>query len=111
LNRRLAAAAGSYEEGESMKSFMIAAIAAAGIAMTGMANANEALAKKSGCLTCHAVDKKKMGPGFKDVAAKYKGKADAEAAIVAKLKAGKDHPAVKANDADLASLTKWVLSL
>jgi cytochrome c len=98
------------EEGESMKPFVIAAVAAAGMMMTGMANADEALAKKSGCLTCHAVDKKKMGPAFKDVAANYRGKADAQAAIVAKLKAGKDHPAVKANEADLASLTKWVLS-
>ena len=35
------------------------------------------LVKESGCLTCHAVDKKKIGPAFKDVAKKYKGKADA----------------------------------
>ncbi len=94
-----------------MKSFVIAAIAAAGIAMTGVAGANEALAKKEGCLACHAVDKKKMGPGLKEISAKYKGKKDAEAAIVAKLKAGKDHPAVKSNDADLATLAKWILSL
>lgn len=94
-----------------MKSFVIAAIAAAGIAWTGVASASEALAKKEGCLVCHAVDKKMMGPGLKEISAKYKGKKDAEAAIVAKLKAGKDHPAVKSSDADLSSLTKWILSL
>lgn len=94
-----------------MKSFVIAAIAAAGIAMTGIASADEALAKKDGCLTCHAIDKKKMGPSFKDTAAKYKGKADAQATLVARLKAGKEHPAVKANDADLETLSKWILSL
>ncbi|HEX5130648.1 MAG TPA: c-type cytochrome [Usitatibacter sp.] len=41
-----------------------------------------ALLKKSKCLTCHAVDKKKDGPSFKETAAKYKGKADAEATLV-----------------------------
>ena len=50
-----------------------------------MANAQEALAKSSGCMNCHAMDTKKMGPSFKDIAAKYKGKADAEATIVANL--------------------------
>jgi len=40
--------------------------------------AAEALMKKSKCFTCHSVDKKKDGPSYKEVAAKYKGKADAE---------------------------------
>lgn len=53
-----------------------------------------------------------MAPSLKESAAKYKGQKDAEAAIVAKLKAGgKEHPAVKASDADLAALAKWMLSL
>lgn len=94
-----------------MKTFVIAAIATAGILMTGAAGADEALAKKAGCLACHAIDKKKMGPAFKQTAAKYKGKGDAQATIVAKLKAGKEHPAVKANDEDLDKLVKWILSL
>ena len=42
------------------------------------ADAAQALVKESGCITCHAVDKKKVGPSFKDVAKKYKGKADAQ---------------------------------
>jgi cytochrome c len=94
-----------------MKSFLIAAVAVASVAFAGGAQASEALAKDKGCLTCHAIDKKKMGPGFKDVAAKYKGKAGAEGPIVEALKTGKGHPAVKASDDDIKTLTKWVLSL
>ena len=73
--------------------------------------ANEELAKKHACTACHAVDKKVVGPAFKDVAAKYKGKADAEATLTAKLSAAKGHPAVKASADDLKSIVKWILSL
>ena len=62
-------------------------------------------------MTCHDVATKKMGPAFKDIAAKYKGKADAEATLVANLKAGKGHPAVKTSDADTVTLVKWVLAM
>jgi len=86
------------------------AVASLAIVFAGAANAQESLAKSSGCLNCHAVDTKKIGPAFKDVSAKYKGKADAEAALVAKLSGGKEHPAVKASGDDLKSLVKWVLS-
>jgi cytochrome c len=93
-----------------MKSMIAVAVLAAGVAVAGSANAQEALAKSSGCLNCHAVDTKKIGPAFKDVAAKYKGKADAEATLVATLSAAKGHPEVKAKGDDLKSLVKWVLS-
>ncbi len=93
-----------------MKSLVIAAVVAAGLAATGAANAQEALAKSSGCLNCHDVNTKKIGPAFKDVAAKYKGKADAEAMLVAKISEHKGHPEVKAKGDDLKSLVKWVLS-
>jgi cytochrome c len=43
--------------------------------------AAEALVKKSGCMKCHSVSAKKEGPSFKETAAKYKGKADAQAAL------------------------------
>jgi cytochrome c len=91
---------------------MIALTLAASITLVaaGTASAQEALAKSSGCLNCHAVDTKKVGPAFKDVAAKYKGKADAEATLVAKVSEGKGHPAVKASPDDVKSLIKWVLS-
>ncbi len=94
-----------------MKMMVMAAVVAAGLAATGIASASEDLAKSSGCLTCHAVDTKKMGPSFKDIAAKYKGKADAQATLVANLKSGKGHPAVKSSDADTATLVKWILAM
>lgn len=46
------------------------------------------LAKKSGCLACHAEDRKVIGPSFKDVAEKYKGHAGAKATLVEKVKKG-----------------------
>jgi cytochrome c len=93
-----------------MKLIVIAVVAAAAVASAGMANAQEALAKSSGCMNCHAMDTKKMGPSFKDIAAKYKGKPDAEAGIVANIAAAKGHPAVKVSGDDLKSLVKWVLA-
>ncbi len=94
-----------------MKSIVIAAVVAVGMAAAGTASAQEALAKSSGCMTCHDVATKKMGPAFKDVAAKYKGKADAETKLVTKLSTAKDHPEVKAKGDDLKGIVKWVLSL
>jgi len=94
-----------------MKWIAMTAAASIGLATASVTNAQEALAKSSGCLNCHAVDGKKMGPAFKEVAAKYKGKSDAEATLVAKVSGGKEHPAVKAGGDDVKSLVKWVLSL
>ena len=96
-----------------MKRLLIAAVAS--MALFGAAQVDEGLAKSKGCLACHSVDAKKMGPAFKDVAAKYKGKADAEATIVGMLKSGKaasgkSHPAAKASDDEMKALAKWVLS-
>ena len=55
--------------------------------------------KSKGCLGCHDIDKKKVGPAYKDVAAKYKGDAGAQAKIMGELKEGKGHPIkVKASD-------------
>ena len=83
------------------------------------ANANQALAQKSGCLACHAVDQKILGPAYKDVAKKYKGQADAEVKLVAKVKKGGSgvwgaipmppmSPQIK--DEDIKTLVKWVLT-
>ena len=93
-----------------MKSIAIAAIVAVGMAAAGTASAQEALAKSSGCLNCHDVATKKIGPAFKEVAAKYKGKADAEAMLVTKLSTATGHPEVKAKGDDLKGLVKWVLA-
>src|SRR5205823_4764871 len=58
-----------------------------------------------GCLGCHAMDRKVMGPAFRDVAAKYKGDAGAEAKLVSALKEGKGHPVkAAATDAELKAI-------
>lgn len=82
------------------------------------ANANEALAQKSGCLACHNVNVKILGPAYKDVAAKYRGQAGAEDKLVAKVKAGGSgvwgpipmpaHPQIK--EEDIRTIVKWVLT-
>ncbi len=65
-------------------------VPAAALLMLGssQAFADLDLAKKSGCLACHSVEKKVVGPAWKDVAAKYKGDGGAKAALVAKVKKG-----------------------
>ena len=93
-----------------MKWILISVTASIALAGAGTAAASEALAKADGCLNCHAVDTKKVGPAFKEIAAKYKGKADAEATLVDKLSKGSGHPATKAKPDDLKSIVKWVLS-
>ena len=80
----------------------------------------EALMKKSNCFKCHAVDKKKDGPAFKETAAKYKGKADAEAKLYTHLTTnpkvkvdGKEelHDSLKTkNQADVLNVVRYILS-
>jgi cytochrome c len=91
-----------------MKATLLA-IAAAGALMAGAVQAQDVL-KAKGCLGCHDMDKKKVGPAYKDVAAKYKGNKDAEAMLVAKLKEGKAHPKVAASDAELKECIQAVLA-
>ena len=92
------------------KAIVIAAGFVAVMAGAGAGFASEDLAKKSGCMTCHDVNAKKVGPSFKDIAKKNKGNADAEAKIVKELGEGKKHPPVKASEEDRKTLVKWVLS-
>ena len=94
-----------------MKSMLIVVAAAATLGVAGSASAQEDLAKANGCLNCHSVDTKKVGPAFKDVAKKYKGKADAEATLVKEITEAKGHPQTKAKPDDLGKLVKWVLSM
>ena len=91
----------------------LAAIAA------GPALANEELARKNACTACHAIDKKLVGPAYKDVAAKYKGDKGAEAKLIEKVKKGgvgvwgqvPMPPNSNVKDEDVKTLVKWVLSL
>jgi cytochrome c len=85
------------------------------------AAAAQAVAKDSGCMKCHAVDKAKKGPAYQKVAAKYKGKADAEAKLVEFMTKGpkvkmddgseEEHKAVKSKDAgEVSNLARWILA-
>ena len=80
--------------------------------------ASEALAKKHNCLACHAVDKKLVGPSYKDVAAKYAKDPGAQAKLAEKVKKGSQGvwgqipmpPNATVPDADVQALVKWILS-
>ncbi|MGA2087539.1 MAG: c-type cytochrome [Stellaceae bacterium] len=80
--------------------------------LTAGARAQDAsqLAQGKGCLGCHAVDQKKVGPSFKDIAAKYKGQSDAAAKLAAELKNGTGHMKINATDAELQQLIAYVLA-
>lgn len=100
-----------------MKAVYVAMMAAAGIVMAGQAQADEALAKAKNCMSCHAVDKKLVGPAYKDVAAKYKGDGKAVATLAAKIKAGGKGawgeipmPPNNVSDDEAKKLATWVLS-
>ena len=58
------------------------------LTISGQASADLELAKKSGCLACHSVEKKIVGPAWQDVSARYKGDAGARAALIEKIKKG-----------------------
>jgi cytochrome c len=86
------------------------------------ADAAQTLARQSGCFKCHAIDKKKDGPAYRDVAAKYKGNAEAEAKLIHHITSGErvkfpdgheeDHKIVKSKDAaEVKNLVDWILSL
>jgi len=101
-----------------MKATYIAMMVAAGVAMAGQAHADEALAKAKGCMACHAIDKKLVGPAYKDVAAKYKGDKAAVATLSAKVIAGGKGnwgaipmPPNKVTDDEAKKLVTWVLSV
>ena len=99
-----------------MKKFAL--ILALGAAVAAPAFANADMAKSKGCLACHAVDKKILGPSYKDVAAKYAGQKDAAAKLADKvLKGGSGvwgqvpMPANAQVSADEAkTLVAWILA-
>jgi cytochrome c len=82
------------------------------------AAASEELAKKHNCFACHAVDKKMVGPAYKDVAAKYRADKDAPKKLAEKVKKGSQGvwgnvpmpPNTTVPDADVNALVKWILS-
>ncbi|MBP9218306.1 MAG: c-type cytochrome [Sterolibacterium sp.] len=105
-----------------MKLIITAALTAAAL-VSAPAMANTALAKKSNCLACHSVDKKLLGPAYKDIAAKYKGDAKAEARLFDRVKKGTGAtggeiwkmgspmpPNSAVKDEDIKTLVKWILA-
>lgn len=96
--------------------------AALGLALlAGPAGASETIARKARCVACHAIDKKMVGPAYKDVAAKYKDQPGAVARLSEKVRHGgtgvwgqvpmPPHAADKLSDGDLNSVIEWVLQL
>jgi cytochrome c len=94
-------------------------IMAAVAAVSAPAMADEALAKSKNCMACHAVDKKLVGPAYKEIAKKYAGDAKATDMLAGKIQKGGSgvwgaipmpaNPQV--NDADAKKLAAWVLGL
>lgn len=101
-------------------SFLFAWTGAAALAQPVDAAAAEALVNKRGCLACHGVSQKKDGPSFKEVGARYKGKADAEQVLFTHLTtnmpiklSGKDakHVSITGpSEPEIRNLVKWILS-
>ena len=99
-----------------MKKFAVIAALAAVFAVP--AHADQALAQSKSCMACHAMDKKLVGPSFKDIAAKYAGQKDAAAKLAEKIQKGGSgvwgpvpmpaNPAVTADEAK--NLSAWVLA-
>jgi cytochrome c len=103
-----------------MKIIHAALIAAAGMATLGQAYAADELplAKAKNCMSCHTVDKKLVGPGYKEVAVKYKDDKTAAAKLAVKIKAGGKGawgeipmPPNNVTEAEAKRLAEWVLSL
>ena len=97
---------------------LIAVLVAAGASIAAPAQADEALAKRHNCLACHQLDKKTVGPAYKDIAKKYKGQ-NVAATLQAKVKKGGQgawgnipmppNPAVP--DGDVKKLVDWILKM
>lgn len=96
--------------------------AAAGLLLGTSALASDdgqALATKNACMACHQIDKKVVGPAFKDIAAKYKGDKTAEAKLADKVKKGGTGvwgtipmpPNAQVKDEDIKKIVHWVLSI
>jgi cytochrome c len=99
-----------------MKHILFALVTA--VAITAPAMADQALATSKNCMACHAMDKKLVGPSYKDVAKKYAGQKDAADKLATKIVKGGSgvwgaipmpaNPQV--NEADAKKLAAWVLA-
>jgi cytochrome c len=103
-----------------MKTLTQVLLATAGLSIIAMpVLASEELAKKHACTACHSVDKKLVGPAFKEVANKYRGDPKSEAALFEKVKKGgvgvwgqvPMPPNASVPDADIKAMVKWICAL
>ena len=102
-----------------LKYLMTATTISIGLLTTAGAQADQALAQAKGCMACHQVEIKVVGPAYKDIAAKYKGDAGAPDMLAAKVKSGgmgtwgqiPMPPQTTASDDEIKTLVAWVLSL
>jgi len=109
----------STEDTLIMKLRTAISLALVALAFSGVAQAQEQLAQASGCMTCHAIDKKVIGPSYKEVAAKYRNDKGAEEGLFKKVKGGGKGvwgetpmpPNAHVKDEDIHALVKWILSL
>ena len=98
---------------------ILAALLATAASGSALAADPAAAAQKAGCMACHAMDKKLVGPAFKDVAAKYKGDASAAAKLAEKVKKGGSGvwgpvpmpPNANVKDDDIKKMVAYVLAL
>ena len=106
----------TFLKDNTMKRSLFVLLAAAAVAAPVLAD--QALAQKKNCMACHAVEKKVVGPGYKDVAKKYAGQ-DVTAKLTSKVMKGGSgtwgavpmpaNPQVSQAEAD--TLVKWILSM
>ena len=100
-----------------MKALLFIGLAASALA-SNAALASADLAKAKNCMACHAIDKKVVGPGYKEIAAKYAGQKDAEDKLVQKVLKGGGGvwgpvpmPAnTQVSDAEARTLVKWIMA-
>ena len=102
-----------------MKTIILALWLTSGIVTTGTVLADEALARKKNCMACHTVEKKIVGPAYKDIARKYAGQKDAEARLAEKIvKGGKGSwgeipmpPNATVKPDEATALARWILGI
>lgn len=107
----------------SLSSLLLPLFAATAVTAAAPASAadGDAIVKKARCVACHTVDQKRVGPAYKDVAAKYRGDGGAPGKLFDKVRNGGTgvwgevpmipHPADKISDDDLKAAVQWILSL
>lgn len=102
----------------NFKTFALGTALCIAVLGSGIASAGQELAQQKGCLACHKVDMKIVGPSFKDIAAKYNGDDSAPAMLSIKIREGGSgnwgqvpmpaNPAVTEDEAN--ALAEWVLA-